>query len=127
MYSFSSKSLYKLKNVHPKLIALVFLMARKMDLTILEGERTLERQKELYKKGASTTLNSKHIIKDGELFCRAVDIAPYPINWNDIDRFKEMGVLAKECAKELDIDIVHGGDWISFKDYPHFQLDNNEK
>lgn len=94
-----------------------------MDITVLPdgGVRTPERQAELVKKGASKTLISKHLPqKDG--YGHAIDLAPYPVEWANIKRFKDLGALMKRAAKELGIEIEWGGDWKSFKDYPHYQL-----
>lgn len=60
---------------------------------------------------------SKHNLKPS----LAVDIAPYPIDWNNIDRFIELSNYIKEYADELRIKISWGGDW-RMKDYPHYEL-----
>ena len=36
--------------------------------------------------------------------------------------YKELADVFKQKAKELNINIVWGGDWKSFKDCPHFEL-----
>ena len=52
----------------------------------------------------------------------AVDLVPYPIDWNDIDRFKDLAVRFKRIAEEKGIEISAGADWKLFKDYPHFEI-----
>ncbi|UIW10559.1 endolysin [Aeromonas phage BUCT695] len=94
------------------------------DVTVLEGIRTKERQKDLVAKGASKTMNSKHLTGD------AVDLAPYPIDWNDKARFNQLAAVMLETSKELGIKIRWGGDWNmngdwkdeKFYDGPHFEL-----
>lgn len=86
------------------------------DIIVLEGMRTLERQKQLVATGKSQTLNSKHLTGD------AIDIAPYPIDWNDTSRFKEMAKVMADASERLKIHIVWGGSWKTLVDMPHFQL-----
>ncbi len=62
-YCLSQKSLKNLEYVHEDLCLIVH---RAIDLTdvdfaITEGLRTVTRQKELYKAGASRTMNSRHL------------------------------------------------------------------
>ncbi len=52
----------------------------------------------------------------------AVDLAPYPIDWNDLKRFHELAGRILEVAALLDIPLTWGGHWHSFKDYPHYEL-----
>jgi peptidoglycan L-alanyl-D-glutamate endopeptidase CwlK len=58
----------------------------------------------------------------------AVDVAPYPLDWNDISRFKEMSDVVLEVWLNLDDEdtegwkLEWGGSWTSLRDYPHFQL-----
>lgn len=125
-YKFSQSSLERLDRVHPGLIACVVLALYKyatIDFSILEGKRTLERQKELMEKGKSWTINSKHLIQqDG--FCHAVDLAPWVYNtipWDDWQSFEKVAISMKAAALELDLPLVWGGDWPQ-KDGPHFEL-----
>jgi peptidoglycan L-alanyl-D-glutamate endopeptidase CwlK len=50
-------------------------------------------------------------------------MVPWPVDWEDLDRFETMAEAMKDAAEELDISIVWGGDWKSFYDAPHFELD----
>tara|TARA_R110000744_G_scaffold117594_1_gene219882 strand:+ start:155 stop:475 length:321 start_codon:yes stop_codon:yes gene_type:complete len=88
-----------------------------VDFSVIEGIRSLERQKQLLKDGKSTTLNSRHITG------HAVDMVPYPVDWEDLERFEQMAKAMKDAAEELEIPIIWGGDWKSFYDAPHFELD----
>ena len=118
-YKLGTRSLQNLSGVHPDLVAGVKLAISitEQDFTVIEGIRNINRQRELYKAGKSTTMNSRHITG------HAVDMVPWPIDWNDLERFEVVAEAMKTAAEELDIPIVWGGDWKSFYDAPHFELD----
>lgn len=117
MYSLSFRSRQRLSGVHPDLVAVVkrAIEITKQDFSVIEGIRSVERQRELLKSGASTTMNSRHLTG------HAVDLAPYPVSW-DWEYFYPMADAMKQAAEELDVDLEWGGDWKTFKDGPHFQL-----
>lgn len=120
MYSFSQRSKDRLKGVHPDLVKVMeeAIKESPLDFGITEGLRTLERQKELFSSGKSQTMNSRH------LRGLAVDIAIFvegKVNW-DFPNYQLVADHIKEVAKELNVPIQWGGDWISFKDGPHFEL-----
>ena len=75
------------------------------DISIIEGLRSQERQNELVKNGASKTKFSKHI--EG----KAVDIAPYPIDWESRDDFHYLGGFVLGVANQMGLKIRWGGDW----------------
>ena len=105
MPKFGKRSKQRLEGVNIVLVHILNKLVKIMDVTIIEGVRSQERQDELVKKGASKTKFSKHI--DG----RAVDVAPYPIDWEDRERFHYMGGMLKGIAHEMDVKIRLGGDW----------------
>lgn len=125
-YSLSNKSLSRLEGVHPHLVTIVKLAITltDQDFLVLEGLRTVERQKKLVARGASTTMNSRHI-KAANGYGHAVDLAPYPISW-DWARFYPIADAMKQAASQLGTSLEWGGDWKSFKDGPHFQLPQSE-
>ena len=127
MYKYSRRSINRLQGVHPKIVAILFLMAKEMDLTIVEGVRSEERQAQLFATGFSKVQypNSKHNVEPGEKFARAVDVVPADTFFKSIERFEEMGVLLKKCAAELGVSVRWGGDW-NWKDYAHFELIDSE-
>mgnify|MGYP000914703233 CR=1 FL=1 len=115
----------RLTGVHPDLVKVVKRAEGMMpwDIMILEGVRTVERQRELVKQGASRTMNSRHIPGiDG--LAKAFDCAPAPAgkpSW----AWPLYHILAqhmKAAADEMRQVIEWGGDWPSFKDGPHWQL-----
>ena len=121
-YKLGIRSAQSLSGVHPDLVAVVEAAIRitEVDFSVIEGIRALERQKQLLKEGKSTTLNSRHITG------HAVDMVPYPVHWEDLDRFEDMAEAMKVSAEELGIPVVWGGDWKNFYDAPHFELDREE-
>jgi len=117
-YKLGIRSLQNLSGVHPDLVAVVkrAIQITEVDFTVIEGLRSRERQKQLVAKGASKTMNSRHITG------HAVDMVPWPIDWNDLKRFEIMADAMKQAAEELGVDVEWGGDWRTFYDGPHFQL-----
>lgn len=138
MYKLGKTSLDRLRGVHPNLVAVVVLAIRKssQDFSVLEGVRSKERQAELYAQGRTTpgqvvtwTLNSPHFVKD-DGYGHAVDLTPYPLNWQDIPAFDRMAKAMFEASEELGIPIRWGADWDKDgnprergeSDSPHFEL-----
>mgnify|MGYP003149633315 FL=1 len=107
MPRFGKRSKQRLKGVDTKLVNVLNELVKIMDVTIIEGLRSQERQDELVAKGASKTRYSKHI--QG----KAVDLAPYPIDWEDRERFHYMGGMVRGIGQQLNVNIRWGGDWDS--------------
>lgn len=126
------KSLDRLATIHPRLREVVIKACESMpfDITVVEGVRTIERQKELLAGGTTWTMNSKHIAgADG--FSHAVDIAPFPIDWNNQKAFIEMAHVMFDAADAVGVRIKWGGSWATNPngwaqnkrfDGPHFEL-----
>ena len=141
MFQLGNKSRIRLEGVHPNLVKVVerAVQLSTVDFTVLEGVRTPQRQRELYAQGRSKpgqvvtwTLNSNHFRKpDG--YGHAVDLAPWPIDWEGPSRFPKFDAIAKAmfaAADELNIKIRWGADWNENgtprergeSDSPHFEL-----
>lgn len=119
----SERSHQRLQGVHPDLQRVVLLAATltDTDFIVTEGLRTVERQRQLVAKGASQTMNSRHITG------HAVDLAATvdgEVRW-DWPLYHRLAAAMKEAARQLGIRMVWGGDWRSFKDGPHFELDRH--
>ena len=117
----SARSEGRLSPVHADLQRVVrrALELTTVDFTVVEGLRTAERQMELRQAGASRTLRSRHLTG------HAVDLAPViagEIRW-DWPPFHQIAAAMKRAAGELGVALVWGGDWRTFKDGPHFELD----
>ena len=124
MYKFGKRSRKRLKGVDAKLVNVLNELIKIMDVTVIEGLRSAERQKELLAKGATKVKYSKHM--EG----KAVDIAPYPIDWEDRERFHYMGGMVRGIEKALNLKVRWGGDWDSdgeikdnsFDDLVHIEI-----
>jgi peptidoglycan L-alanyl-D-glutamate endopeptidase CwlK len=113
------RSTDNLKGVHPDLVRVVkrALDISPVDFTVIEGLRTKERQAELLEQGFTRTMNSRHIIG------QAIDIVPLPVDWNNPKPFGMVAEAMKKAADELGVKITWGGDWKTFKDLPHYQIE----
>ena len=124
MPKFGKKSQERLRGVNSELVNVLFELVKIMDVTIIEGVRSQERQDRLVAEGKSKTKFSKHITG------RAVDLAPYPIDWEDRDRFHYMGGMLRGIAHQMGVKVRWGGDWDgdgetkdnNFDDLVHIEL-----
>jgi len=134
MPKFGKKSRSRMKGVHPRLVNVLNEVVKIYDVTILEGVRSKERQLELYEKGATKVKDSKH------MHGLAIDVCPYPVDWEDTKRFFYMAGIVMAIAKQQGVTIRWGGDWNrdtkftgkpsskasdprqTFNDYPHLEL-----
>ena len=119
-YILSARSKKRIADIHPDLQKVIerAITLTEVDFTVLEGMRTKTRQKKLFKSGASSTMNSRHLTG------HAVDLGAYiagSVRW-DWPLYYKIADAVKRAARELEINIEWGGDWKSFKDGPHFQL-----
>jgi len=120
MPQFSKRSRERLFTCHPDLIRLMNTVIQERDIIILCGHRGEIEQNKAYGAGNSKLRypHSRH----NTMPSQAVDIAPYPLDWNDIEGFKNLIGYVKKKAAELGIEIECGADWEKFPDYPHVQL-----
>mgnify|MGYP003146462433 FL=1 len=130
MPSFGKRSRERLRGVDSRLINVLNKVVKYFDVTVIEGVRSQDRQNELVAQGKSKTKFGKHV--EG----KAVDIAPYPIDWQSRDDFHYLGGFVLGVASEMGIDIRWGGDWSdsslsenarttkdnSFDDLVHFEI-----
>ena len=107
MPRFGRRSKQRLKGVDAKLVNVANELIKLMDVTVIEGLRSQERQNELVAQGKSKTKFGKHV--QG----KALYLAPYPIDWKDRERFHYMGGLIRGIGHSLGIKIRWGGDWDS--------------
>jgi peptidoglycan L-alanyl-D-glutamate endopeptidase CwlK len=122
----TSRDRARLKGVHPDLVRVIERAANHPDcpdFIVLEGIRTVARQRTLVAEGASKTMNSRHIpAKNG--YGHAVDIAPMiggKVSW-DWPLYHKLAPFVKRAAKQEGVPIEWGGNWRDFKDGPHWQL-----
>lgn len=110
----------RLSGVHPDLVKVVekAIKLTEVDFSVLEGVRSLARQKELLKAHATTTMKSRHLTG------HAVDLGAYvggSIRW-DWPLYHKIAAAMKQASKDVKVPIEWGGDWRTFKDGPHYQL-----
>jgi len=133
MPTFSQKSLTQLHTCDERLQSLMTEVIKEIDFSVVEGHRGKEAQNAAYFKG-----NSKVRWPHGnhnKSPSRAVDIAPYPIDWSNKLltqlRFAFLAGYVMNTASRLGIKVRWGGDWNrnqdtrdeTFLDMPHFELD----
>jgi peptidoglycan L-alanyl-D-glutamate endopeptidase CwlK len=131
MPSFGATSRQRLEGVHPDLVAIAEDVVEVYDITVLDkgGVRKYTEQRELVLSGASKTMDSKHL-KQVDGYGHALDIAPYPVDWDDSERFFFMAGLVMMAAKKRGVKVRWGHDWDQdmdfndqkFNDSPHFEL-----
>jgi len=128
MPEFSQISQRRLFTCDPLLISLFNEVIKHMDCSILEGFRSKDDQNALFdaKRTQLKWPDSNH----NKVPSLAVDVAPYPIDWKDRERFSYFAGFVKGVASQLFIPIRWGGDWDSdnqvkdnvFDDLSHYEL-----
>ena len=127
MPSFSQFSLNNLETCDSRLQDLMHECIKHFDFRVLEGRRGEEAQNRLFEEGKTKLKwpDSKHN-KSPSI---AVDIVPYPVDWNDRDRFVYMAGIVMGIACQMGLKIRWGGDWDqnqrfneSFFDAAHFEI-----
>lgn len=108
-FKFSARSKLALTGVDANLVKVITraLELSPVDFMVIEGLRTEARQRELVAKGASKTMQSKHLTG------KAVDIVPIidgQVRW-DWPAFYPLAVAVREAAKELNVKVRWGGVW----------------
>lgn len=128
-YKFSRSSLEKLNGCDPLLRKLMIAAIESeqcpVDFAVTCGQRGEKEQNEAYAKGNSKLRYPKS--KHNKLPAMAVDVVPCPKgtpDWSDITNFIMLGNHIKQVAKQLGVleKISWGGDWNSFRDYPHWEI-----
>lgn len=149
MAKFGKRSLSRLETCHGDLQIIlhqaISTLPAGLDMTIIFGRRTPSEQFKLFKKGRIYRTIGKWVITDKSKIVTykdgykkrsrhnykpslAVDVAPYPIDWKNINEFFYLAGHIMAVAKKLyaiggiDNKLEWGGRWRRFKDYPHFQL-----
>ena len=101
---------------------------KEFDCSIICGHRGEKAQNEAFERGNSKAKYPKG--RHNANPSRAVDVAPYPIDWSDRERFTYFAGFVKGVASQMGIDIIWGGDWDNdtdlkdngFDDLVHFEL-----
>ena len=114
-FNLSSRSLGKLENVHPDMVAVVerAIQITKIDFGVTYGVRTLDEQKKLVASGRSQTMNSKHLIQEDSGYAHAVDVVAYDgsnVVW-EINVYDDICDAFKQAAEEIGVSIKWGAAW----------------
>lgn len=141
-YRLGAQSRARLAGVHPDLIRVVerAISLSTVDFSVLEGVRTPQRQRELYAQGRTKpgkivtwTLTSNHFVNPKTGYGHAVDLIPFPVDWEGPVRFPKFDAIAKAmfaAAEREKVEIRWGADWDrdgkprerGETDSPHFEL-----
>ena len=99
MPSFGKKSQERLNTCDPRLVELFETVVEDFDCTILQGYRDEKEQNKAFEDGFS-----KLKYPDGshnKYPSLAVDVAPYPIDWKDRERFTYFAGFVKGIATSM--------------------------
>ena len=128
MPHFGKKSKERLSTCHEDLQKVFNEVIKVVDCSILEGHRDERRQEKLYAEGKTKVHYpmGRHNTKPS----RAVDVVPYPVDWEDRERFHLFSGFVLGMASRMGITLRWGGDWNmnfnvddnKFDDFPHFEL-----
>ena len=120
MPKFGRTSTQRLTTCDERLQAICHAVIPHYDFSIICGHRTMHDQNAAYHTGHSQLRypQSKH----NRWPSLAVDVAPWPIDWHDLGRFQHLAGRILQAGLEQGVPLVWGGNWTSFKDYPHFEL-----
>ena len=117
-FALSQRSLANLEGVQPALVAVVkrAIQITRVDFGVIEGLRTEARQRELVNRGASQTMNSRHLTG------HAVDLMAYidgRASW-ELNLYDDIADAMKQAAIELNTPIKWGGAW-NVQDIRHWR------
>lgn len=128
MPSFSKRSLSNLETCDERLQAVAYEAVQDFDFAVICGHRSKEEQDKAIADGKSKTPwpTSKH----NSIPSGAMDLVPFPVDWNNTARFKTMAAIVLDAAEKLGIELRWGADWDrdgsiedeKFIDFPHFEL-----
>ena len=128
MPKFGKRSRERLDSCHGDLRMVFNEVIKHVDCSILEGHREKERQNQLYDEGKTKVLypDGRH----NDYPSNAVDVVPYPVNWEDRERMTLFAGFVIGVANQMGINLRWGGDWDQdfevqdnkFDDFPHFEI-----
>ena len=128
MAKFGRSSRARLATCDEKLQKVFNEVIKYVDCSVLEGSRSEERQNKLYEEGKTKVKYPKG--RHNSSPSRAVDVTPYPVDWDDRERQTLFAGFVIGIARSMDIDLRWGGDWDQdfevqdnkFDDFPHFEI-----
>jgi len=128
MYKWGPRSIKHLVTLDERLQKVLNEVIKYVDCSIIEGHRSGERQNKLFEEGRTKVKypHGRHNSNPS----RAVDVVPYPIDWDDRERFHLFAGFVIGIGQSMGIKLRWGGDWNmnfevddnNFDDFPHFEL-----
>ena len=114
-FTLSSRSLSKLEGVHESLVNIVkeAIQVTKVDFGVICGTRTKAEQAELVKRGASKTMNSRHLPQESTGKSHAVDLMAYigsRASW-ELNLYDDIADAMRVGAVIEGVDVTWGGAW----------------
>jgi peptidoglycan L-alanyl-D-glutamate endopeptidase CwlK len=127
-FSFGKSSRRRLLTLDPALQRLLEEAIKHVDFSIICGHRGRADQERAFLEG-KTEVHFPHS-KHNSFPSKAVDVAPWPIEWQDHEGFTLLAGILYGIAKMQGIEIRLGIDWDgdgyveehNFKDRPHIEL-----
>ncbi len=128
MAKFGRRSKENLSTCNKKLQDIFNEVIKHIDCSVLEGHRSKERQNLLYEQGKTKVRYPKG--RHNQSPSNAVDVTPYPVDWDDRERQTLFAGFVLGIAKSMGINLRWGGDWNQdfkvqdnkFDDFPHFEV-----
>ena len=104
MPRFGSRSRKNLDTCHPDLQKVFNEVIKHVDCSIICGQRGKEDQNKAFKDGRSKVKypNGRHNANPS----KAVDVAPYPIDWDNLERFTLFAGFVLGIAKSMNIKLI---------------------
>ena len=125
---FSKRSKSRLSTCDERLQEVFTEVIKHVDCSVLEGHRSKERQNKLYDEGRTKVKypNGRHNSSPS----KAVDVTPYPVDWEDRERQTLFAGFVIGIARSMGYNLRWGGDWDMdfnvmdnrFDDFPHFEI-----
>ena len=109
MPRFGKRSKEKLATCDDRLQKVFNEVIKHVDCSVLEGHRSKERQNKLYEEGKTKVRYPKG--RHNASPSNAVDVVPYPIDWNDRERFHLFAGFVLGVANRMGYTLRWGGDW----------------
>jgi peptidoglycan L-alanyl-D-glutamate endopeptidase CwlK len=128
MPKYSKQSAGRLSTCDPRLQDVFNEVIKHFDCSVLQGHRGQIEQNECVRRGTSKLKWPKS--KHNSIPSKAADVAPYPIDWSDRERFAHFAGFVLGIAALKGVKLRWGGDWNQDRkskderlfDGPHFEI-----
>ena len=128
MPKFGRRSKERLATCDSRLQKVFNEVIKHVDCSVLEGHRGEERQNAFFEEGKTQVKFPKG--RHNSSPSNAVDVTPYPVDWEDRERQTLFAGFVLGVAKLMGVTLRWGGDWDMdfhvmdnrFDDFPHFEI-----